>query len=145
LYLACDSSVADDVSLKVNNHIATLTRERDEARSLCDETINLLHDADRESDTLKKQRDEARRDAERLDWLGKQMDGVHVEAGVAGGEYQMSWFATVYTFCDEFRAGTVREAIDKAMNHALNAASGCLGAPFCSKGCCGPQATEATP
>jgi hypothetical protein len=74
-------------------------------------------------DTLTRERDEARRDAERLDWLGKQMDGVHVEAGVAGGEYQMSWFATVYTFSDEFRAGTVREAIDKAMNHACTAAT----------------------
>jgi hypothetical protein len=30
----------------------TLTRERDEARSLCDETINMLHDADRERDAL---------------------------------------------------------------------------------------------
>jgi hypothetical protein len=35
--------------------IDTLTRERDEARSLCDETINLLHDADREADTLRTQ------------------------------------------------------------------------------------------
>jgi hypothetical protein len=76
--------------------------------------VDLIH----EIRALRQQRDEARRDVERLDWLGKQMDGVHVEAGVAGGEYQMSWFATVYTFCDEFRAGTVREAIDKAMNHA---------------------------
>jgi hypothetical protein len=33
-------------------YIATLTRERDEARSLCDETINMLHDADRERDAL---------------------------------------------------------------------------------------------
>jgi predicted sugar kinase len=73
-------------------------------------------------DTLTRERDETRRDAARLDWLDTQMDGVHVEAGVAGGEYQMSWFATVYTFCDEFRAGTVREAIDKAMNHARTAA-----------------------
>ena len=33
----------------------TLTRERDEARTVCDETINLLHDADREADTLRTQ------------------------------------------------------------------------------------------
>jgi hypothetical protein len=33
----------------------TITRERDEARSLCDETINLFHDADREADTLRTQ------------------------------------------------------------------------------------------
>lgn len=56
------------------------------------------------------------RDSERLNWLGKQIDGVHVEAGLAGGEYQMRRFATVFTFTSEFRAETVRDAIDKAMN-----------------------------
>jgi hypothetical protein len=58
------------------------------------------------------------RDSERLNWLGKQIDGVHVEAGLAGGEYQMRRFATVFTFTSEFRAETVRDAIDKAMNRA---------------------------
>lgn len=66
----------------------------------------------------------AEADAARLDWLGKQRDGVHVEAGVAGGEYQMRWFATVYTFDKDFRADTVREAIDKAMGTPRTTAPG---------------------
>ena len=108
---------------------AELRRRTDAERVLFGEFNNdpmsvtlALLDARDHIDTLTRERDEARRDAARLDWLDTQMDGVHVEAGVAGGEYQMSWFATVYTFCDEFRAGTVREAIDKAMNHARTAA-----------------------
>jgi hypothetical protein len=60
LFLACDSRVADDVSLKVNNHIATLTLERDEARRTSQYWKDEKLASEREIDTLTQQRDEAR-------------------------------------------------------------------------------------
>ena len=64
--------------------------------------------------TLTAENARLREDAARLDWIGRQMDGVHIEAGLAGGEYQMRRFATVYTFTQEFRADNVRAALDTA-------------------------------
>jgi hypothetical protein len=55
-----DSNVPDvdrmaDAIIEFRALVDTLTRERDEARSLCDETTNLLINADREADTLRTQ------------------------------------------------------------------------------------------
>jgi hypothetical protein len=140
------------------DHIDTLTRERDEARRDAVQAKDTVYMWTRsyeydvtaqrkradmteaEADTLKKQRDEAKRDAERL-------------CGALAG----SWLY------GDWKAETLNEREQEAVMRRLgwwpiteadliarrDADSGCLGAPFCSKGCCGPQArtadAEATP
>ena len=99
-------------------YIDTLAQQRDAAVGERDFWILRAHERNDEVRTLRARLAACERDAARLDWLGKQMDGVHVEAGFAGGEYQMRRFATVFTFTNTFRADTVREAIDKAMDTA---------------------------
>jgi hypothetical protein len=96
-----------------------LAQQRDAAvRERDNWILRAAHERNGEVRTFRARLAACEGDAARLDWLGRQMDGVHIEAGVGGGEYQMRWFATVYTFDKEFRADTVREAIDKAMNTA---------------------------
>jgi len=71
--------VGNDALKDILDHIATLTRERDEARALCDETINLLHDADREADTLRTQLAAARVATARLNGVIEWMLGENGE------------------------------------------------------------------
>ena len=54
------------------------------------------------------------RDAARLDWLERQVDPLHLEQDWKGGEYTMQKSATLYLFASEYRAPTIRKAIDAA-------------------------------
>jgi hypothetical protein len=88
-------------------------------------------------DTLTRERDEARVDVERLDWLVSRTSFlVHQWQG---GGYTLTLpqppVDGVRPSPLGFSRGTLREAIDAART----ADAGCLGAPFCSKGCCAPQ------
>lgn len=55
------------------------------------------------------------RDAERLNWLERQVDPLHLEQDTKGGEYTMKKSATLYLFNSEHTAPTIREAIDAAI------------------------------
>ena len=55
------------------------------------------------------------RDAERLDWLEKQVDPLHLEQDWKGGEYTMQKSATLYLFNGDYKGSTIREAIDAAI------------------------------
>ena len=79
-----------------------------------------------ESGGARSQRDDARaallaygagveRDAERLDWLEKQVDPLHLEQDWKGGEYTMQKSATLYLFNGDYKGSTIREAIDAAI------------------------------
>jgi hypothetical protein len=93
----CIRSMAD--------RLTTLTRERDEARSLCDETINLFHfrDADREADTLRTQLAAARTVTARLNGVIEWMLGENGEFPVRPNRFGCKPYP-MYYWRSELRA-----------------------------------------